>query len=254
MPPARTRPAEAASTRDEGEIARFDALAREWWDARGPMAMLHRLNPVRVGFIRDQAVEHFGRESRALRPLEGLSLVDIGCGGGILSEPMARLGAEVTGLDPAPGNVAMARQHAGQGGLAITYREATIETVVEEGARFDIVLAMEVVEHVADVDAFVAACAAALKPGGLLMMATLNRTTKSYALAILGAEYVLRWVPRGTHDWDRFLKPEELTERFVANGLRTLAEAGVVYRPLADVWVLSGDMDVNYMLAAGKPA
>jgi len=242
-----------ASTIDAAEVARFDALARSWWDPKGPMAVLHKFNPVRLGFVRDLACARFGRDPRALDALQGLTLVDIGCGGGVLSEPLARLGAAVTGLDPAPTNIAVARAHAERSGLAIDYRGETIEALVSQGARFDIVLAMEVVEHVADVEAFVAACCAAVRPGGLLVMATLNRTLKSYALAIVGAEYVLRWLPRGTHDWNKFVTPEELGGAFARNGLELGEGVGVVYNPISYRWSASRDMDVNYMLAASRP-
>ncbi|KQU50679.1 3-demethylubiquinone-9 3-methyltransferase [Bosea sp. Leaf344] len=242
-----------ASTIDAAEVARFDALARSWWDPKGPMAVLHKFNPVRLGFVRDLACARFGRDPRALDALQGLTLVDIGCGGGVLSEPLARLGAAVTGLDPAPTNIAVARAHAERSGLAIDYRGETIEALVSQGARFDIVLAMEVVEHVADVEAFVASCCAAVRPGGLLVMATLNRTLKSYALAIVGAEYVLRWLPRGTHDWNKFVTPEELGGAIARNGLELGEGVGVVYNPISDRWSASRDMDVNYMLAASRP-
>lgn len=240
------------STIDPAEVARFDAMARTWWDPKGPMAVLHKFNPVRLGFVRDLACERFARDPKGLRPLQGLGLVDIGCGGGVLSEPLSRLGAQVTGLDPAPTNVAVARAHADKSGLAIDYREETIEALVASGARFDIVLAMEVVEHVADVEAFVAACCAAVKPGGLLVMATLNRTLKSYALAIVGAEYVLRWLPKGTHDWEKFVTPDELGAAIERNGLELGEGTGVVYNPLTGRWSAARDMDVNYMLSASR--
>lgn len=242
------------STIDPAEVARFDAMARSWWDPKGPMAVLHKFNPVRLAFVRDLACERFARDPKSLRPLEGLSLVDIGCGGGVLSEPLARLGATVTGLDPAPANIAVAGAHAAKAGLSIDYRGETIEALVAEGTRFDIVLAMEVVEHVADVEAFVAACCAAVKPGGLLVMATLNRTLKSYALAIVGAEYVLRWLPRGTHDWEKFVTPDELGAAIEHNGLALGDSTGVVYNPLSGRWSAARDMDVNYMLAASRAA
>lgn len=240
------------STIDPAEVARFDAIAKTWWDPRGPMAVLHKFNPIRLAFVRDLACARFGRDPKTLRSLEGLTLVDIGCGGGVLSEPLARLGAQVTGLDPAPTNIAVASAHAQQSGVTIDYRQETIEALVAEGKRFDIVLAMEVVEHVADVEAFVDACCKAVKPGGLLVMATLNRTLKSYALAIVGAEYVLRWLPRGTHDWNRFVTPDELGNAIEANGLELGESTGVVYNPLADRWSMARDMDVNYMLAATR--
>jgi 2-polyprenyl-6-hydroxyphenyl methylase/3-demethylubiquinone-9 3-methyltransferase len=242
------------STIDPAEVARFDALAKTWWDPKGPMAVLHKFNPVRLAFIRDLACAHFGRDPKSLDSLKGLTLVDIGCGGGVLCEPLARLGADVTGLDPAGENVTVAGAHAMKAEIEVGYRQETIEAVVAAGERFDIVLAMEVVEHVADVEAFVSACCAAVKPGGLLVMATLNRTLKSYALAIVGAEYVLRWLPRGTHDWNRFVTPSELGDAIEAEGLDLGESTGVVYNPLTDRWSAARDMDVNYMLAATRPA
>ncbi len=242
--------AREGSTIDPAEVSRFDAMAKSWWDPKGPMAVLHKFNPVRLAYVRDLACEHYGRDPKSLRALDGLDIVDIGCGGGVLSEPLTRLGAKVTGLDPAAGNIAVARAHAEKTGLSIDYRDETIEAVVASGRRFDIVLAMEVVEHVADVEAFVGACCAAAKPGGLLVMATLNRTLKSWALAIVGAEYILRWLPRGTHDWQKFVTPDELARHLAASGLAVTEETGVVYSPFADKWSLSADMDVNYMVVA----
>jgi 2-polyprenyl-6-hydroxyphenyl methylase / 3-demethylubiquinone-9 3-methyltransferase len=239
-------------TIDPGEVARFDRIARDWWDPKGPMRALHKLNPVRLHYIRDTACRHFGRDGRAPRPLEGLTVLDIGCGGGILSEPMARLGARVTGLDPAPNNIAVARLHAQRSGLNIDYREEAIETVAARPEQFDIVLAMEVVEHVADVQAFVSACCATVAPGGLLVMATINRTLRAFALAIVGAEYVLGWLPRGTHRWERFVTPEELTLTVEAAGLTVTDLAGVVYNPLSGQWSLSRDTAVNYMALAAR--
>lgn len=246
--------AREGSTIDPAEVARFDAMAKSWWDPKGPMAVLHKFNPVRLGFIRDLACERFGRDPKSLRALDGLTLVDIGCGGGVLSEPLARLGAQVTGLDPAEGNISVAAAHAQKSGLAIDYRAETIEALVGQGRSFDIVLAMEVVEHVADVEAFVSACCAAVKPGGLLVMATLNRTLKSYALAIVGAEYILRWLPRGTHDWEKFVTPGELGDAIERSGLELGESTGVIYNPLTGRWAAARDMDVNYMLAAHRLA
>ena len=250
----REGPTQSGSTIDPAEVARFEAIAKTWWDPKGPMAVLHKFNPVRLAFIRDLACARFGRDPKTMRALEGLTLVDIGCGGGVLCEPLARLGAQVTGLDPAPTNIAVASAHAEASGLSIDYRQQTIEALVADGARYDIVLAMEVVEHVADVEAFVAACCAAVKPGGLLVMATLNRTLKSYALAIVGAEYVLRWLPRGTHDWEKFVTPDELGDAIERGGLQLGESTGVVYNPLTDRWSAARDTDVNYMLAAHRPA
>ena len=240
------------STIDQDEVARFERIARTWWDEKGPMGVLHRFNPVRLQVIRGRTLKRFGRDGDDAKPLTGLPVVDIGCGGGLLCEPLTRLGAEVTGIDPAPTNIEVAKLHAAKSGLAIDYRQTTIEALVEEGHRFDIVLAMEVVEHVADVEAFVAACTAAVKPGGLLVIATLNRTLKAFALAIVGAEYVLRWLPRGTHQWEKFVTPAELTRAIERDGLTIDYQAGVVLNPLTNQWKLSRDMDVNYMMTATR--
>ncbi len=239
---------------DPAEVARFEKIARTWWDPTGPMRTLHKFNPVRLAYIRDQAARHFGRDPLSGSPLDGLSLIDVGCGGGVLSEPLSRLGADVIGLDPAPTNIAVARQHAEKSALSIDYREERIEDVVARGERFDIVTAMEVVEHVSDVRAFVATCCTAVKPGGLIFMATLNRTLRSYALAIVGAEYILRWLPKGTHQWEKFVTPDELRDAIRAGGLSTQETVGVVYNPLADSWSLSRDTAVNYMLVASRVA
>ena len=242
----------AQSSVDPREVERFARMAAKWWDPRGPMAPLHKLNPLRVGYIRDRAAERFGRDVKLMGCLKGLRILDIGCGAGILSEPLARLGAELVGIDPAAENIEAARLHASESGIAVDYRATTAETLAEAGERFDVVLAMEVVEHVVDVPAFVATCAGMVKPGGLLVMATLNRTLKSFALAIVGAEYILRWLPRGTHQWDKFVKPDELEAAIEDAGLNVIGERGVIYNPLADRWQLSSDMDVNYMLAAAR--
>jgi 2-polyprenyl-6-hydroxyphenyl methylase/3-demethylubiquinone-9 3-methyltransferase len=235
---------------DAAEVARFSHLADAWWDPNGPMAMLHKLNPVRLAFIRDAACRRFGRDPRHLGCLDAIRTLDIGCGAGILSEPLARLGAAVVGADPSAAMIDAATRHASEAGLAIDYRAVTAEALAENAERFDLVLAMEVVEHMPDVGAFVSCCAEMVKPGGLMIAATLNRTLKSFTLAIVGAEYVLRWVPRGTHRWDRFVTPGELETAFAKAGLRTSETAGVVYRPLADCWQLSADTDVNYMMVA----
>lgn len=244
----------AHSSVDPREVERFSRMAAKWWDPRGPMAPLHKLNPLRVGYIRDRTAEQFGRDAKLIGCLKGLRILDIGCGAGILSEPLARLGAEVTGIDPAAENIEAARVHAGENDVAVDYRATTAESLDEAGERFDVVLAMEVVEHVVDVPAFVATCASMVKPSGLLIMATLNRTLKSFALAIVGAEYILRWLPRGTHQWDKFVKPEELETAIEGADLRVIGERGVIYNPLADRWQLSSDTDVNYMLAAARDA
>jgi 2-polyprenyl-6-hydroxyphenyl methylase / 3-demethylubiquinone-9 3-methyltransferase len=243
----------AGTTVDEAEVARFSRLAGQWWDPHGEMAVLHKFNPVRLAYIRDAACRRFDRDPRQLGCLAGLRILDIGCGGGILCEPLARLGAAMVGVDPSQTNIAAATLHATGSGLAIDYRTATAEALADAGERFDLVLAMEVVEHVADVGLFVRRCAEMVKPGGLMIAATLNRTLKSFALAIVGAEYVLRWLPRGTHRWDKFVTPNELEIALVQGGLRVSGETGVIYHPLADRWQLSSDMDVNYMLTAEKP-
>jgi 2-polyprenyl-6-hydroxyphenyl methylase/3-demethylubiquinone-9 3-methyltransferase len=241
-----------SSTVDRAEIARFAALAESWWDPAGEFKPLHRLNPVRLGLLRDRLTTHFARDPAALRPFDGLRLLDIGCGGGLVAEPMARLGFAVTGIDAGTETIATARAHAEQSGLAIDYRAIAAETLAEAGERFDVVLALEIVEHVADLDAFLAAATTLVRPGGALIVATLNRTVKSYLFAIIGAEYVLGWLPRGTHEWRKFVRPSELAALLRRNRLRIEEIAGVTYNPLGDSWALSTDLDVNYMaFAAG---
>ncbi|MGH6683723.1 MAG: bifunctional 2-polyprenyl-6-hydroxyphenol methylase/3-demethylubiquinol 3-O-methyltransferase UbiG [Pseudolabrys sp.] len=237
---------------DEGEVERFSRHAADWLDARGPMAALHKFNPVRLAYIRDKATQKFLRDPKKLDCLKDLRVLDIGCGGGILSEPLARLGARMVGADPSQENIDAAAAHAGQSGVTVDYRATTAEDLAAENERFDVVLAMEVVEHVADVKSFVATCSSMVKPGGLMIAATLNRTLKSFALAIVGAEYVLRWLPRGTHQWDKFVTPNELELAFERAGLAVTGERGVIYNPFADRWQLSSDMDVNYMLVAER--
>jgi 2-polyprenyl-6-hydroxyphenyl methylase/3-demethylubiquinone-9 3-methyltransferase len=241
-----------ASSIDTAEVERFSKLASTWWDPRGPMAPLHKLNPVRLAYIRDKAAAHFTRDPKKLDSLKGLRILDIGCGAGILSEPLARLGAQMVGVDPSEENIAIAGAHAEEGGLTIDYRATTAEDLTEAKERFDVVLAMEVVEHVNDVKTFVDTCASMVKPGGLMIAATLNRTLKSFALAIVGAEYVLRWLPRGTHQWDKFVTPNELELAFEHGGLQVTGERGVIYNPFSDRWQLSSDMDVNYMLVGER--
>ena len=240
------------STVDEAEVAKFSAIAAEWWDPTGKFAPLHKFNPVRLSFIRAEAAAHFGRDAKSLQTFEGLSLLDIGCGGGFLSEPMARLGFAVTGADASEKNIGTARAHAAQSGLAIDYPATTAEALVKEGRQFDVVLNMEVVEHVADVGAYLAACTALVKPGGLTFVATLNKTLKSLALAKIGAEYVLGWLPRGTHDWNRFIPPTELKVSLQQSGLTILKTQGVSFDPLSWNWRLSSDVDVNYMVVARR--
>src|SRR5499427_4348864 len=244
--------ATGGSTIDAAEVARFAALADTWWDPAGKMGMLHKFNPVRLGFIKEAACRRFGRDPKRLDSLAGLRVLDIGCGGGLLSEPIARLGAAVVGADPAEANIEAAKVHAAREALPIDYRATTAEALADAGERFEVVLAMEVVEHVADLTLFVNRCAEMVKPGGLMVVATLNRTIKSFALAIVGAEYVLRWLPRGTHQWDKFVTPNELEIAMVHAGLQITGETGVIYNPLIDEWRLSSDMDVNYMLTAER--
>jgi len=240
------------STVDETEVARFSAMAAEWWDPRGKMGMLHRFNPVRLAFIKEAACRQFGRDGKRLDALGGLRILDIGCGAGILSEPLARMGAKVVGADPSTVNIAAAKLHAEQAGLAIDYRATAVEALADEGERFEAVLAMEVVEHVADLSLFVKRCAEMVKPGGIIVVATINRTLKSFALAIVGAEYVLRWLPRGTHRWERFVTPNELATALELSGLTVIDETGVVYDLLTDCWRIASDVDVNYMMTAQK--
>lgn len=240
------------ATVDDAEVAKFAALAEEWWDPAGKFAPLHKFNPVRLGFIRDTAVTHFGRDPRSLKPFAGLTLLDVGCGGGLLSEPMVRLGFAVTAVDPSSKNIGTAKAHAAKSGLVIEYRTAGVETLVSEGSAFDLVLNMEVVEHVADLRAYLKACAKVVRPGGLMIIATLNKTLKSLALAKIGAEYVLRWLPAGTHDWNRFVAPAELRRMLEESGLNPLKTQGVEFDPLAWDWRLSSDVNVNYMVVASR--
>lgn len=240
------------NTVDPAEIEKFRRMAEEWWDPRGKFRPLHRFNPVRLQFLKDRLCRHFGRDPKADRPLTGLRLLDIGSGGGLVAEPLTRLGADVVGIDATARNVEVARLHAAEGGLAIDYRHAAAEELAEAGESFDAVLALEIVEHVASLEAFVAAAARMTKPGGLLVVATLNRTLKAFGLAIVGAEYVLRWLPKGTHDWRKFVRPSELEAAMRASAL-TLAEiVGVSYNPLLDRWSLGSDLDVNYLAVATK--
>lgn len=245
-------PKTRASSIDTAEVERFSRMAADWWNPRGVMAPLHKLNPIRLGYIRDKAAARFGRDPKKLDCLKGLRMLDIGCGAGILSEPLGRLGARMVGADPAEENIAVAQAHAQENGVAVDYRATTAEVLAAADESFDVVLAMEVVEHVTDVNEFVATCAGMVKPGGLMIAATLNRTLKSFALAIVGAEYVLRWLPRGTHQWDKFVTPNELELAFERGGLQVTGERGVIYNPFADRWQLSSDMDVNYMLVGER--
>lgn len=242
----------ATSTIDADEVARFNALADEWWDPEGGLKALHQINPIRIAYIRDHLCAHFGRDPLGDAPLAGLRLVDIGCGGGLLCEPMARLGASVVGVDAARASIETAAHHAAQGSLEIDYRHGTAEALAANRETFDGVLAMEIIEHVADFDAFMAACCALARPGGMVVMATLNRTPQAFALAILGAEYLLRWLKPGTHDWRKFVRPAELARAFRKGGVAVVETSGVRYRPFADDWCLSHDLSVNYMAVGVK--
>lgn len=244
--------APAPSSIDPAEVAKFSRLAAEWWDPDGKFAPLHRFNPVRLEFIRREALARFNRDGRSLRPFDGLTLLDIGCGGGLVCEPMARLGFAVLGADASEKNIGTARAHAAESGLTVNYRTATAEQLAAEGLAFDLILNMEVVEHVADVAAYLKACAQLVKPGGITIVATLSRTLKSLALAKIGAEYVLGWLPKGTHDWNRFLPPETLRGLLEESGLTILKTQGVSFDPIRWDWRLSADVDVNYMVVAGR--
>jgi 2-polyprenyl-6-hydroxyphenyl methylase/3-demethylubiquinone-9 3-methyltransferase len=240
---------------DPDEVERFSKIAAEWWDPKGKFAPLHRFNPVRLEFIRDQVASRFGRDGRARQPFSGLNLLDIGCGGGLLSEPMCRLGFDVTAVDASERNIKTASTHAGEQGLAIRFRCSTAETLLAEGAGpFDVILNMEVIEHVADPGAYLRTCSQLLAPGGLMIVATLNRTLKALALAKIGAEYVLRWLPAGTHDWNKFLKPEELVAFLHGEPVQTEGPFGVSFNPLTGRWSQSGDIDINYMMTVNRPA
>ena len=237
----------ASTTASPDEIARFAAIADEWWDDTGKFRPLHKLNPVRVRFVRDCLAAHFGRDPLAADPLAGISLLDVGCGGGLMSEPLCRLGAAMTAIDAGDETVEVARNHALRNDLDITYRQAAPETLVGEHLSFDAVMSLEVIEHVSDVDAFLAALAALVKPGGALVLGTLNRTLKSLALAKFGAEYVLRWVPVGTHEWKKFVRPSELANGLRPHGMTMRQIRGVSFSPFQDEWSLSRDTDVNYL-------
>jgi len=242
------------TTIDDAEVARFSAMAAEWWNPSGKFRPLHKFNPVRLAYIRDQVAERFGRDPRSALPFEGLRFLDIGCGGGLLCEPMARLGAEVVGADASATNIEVAKLHAAESRVKIDYRAETAEALAEAGEKFDVILNMEVVEHVADVDLFIGKCAEMLKPDGIMFIATINRTLKALGLAIIGAEYVLRWLPRGTHQFEKLVRPDELENALASSGLSVIDRVGVTYNPLADRWSRSRDMDVNYMMLAERRA
>ena len=245
----------ATSTVDPAEVAKFEAMAAEWWDPQGKFKPLHMMNPVRLDYITRQIAAEFGRDLAGPRPFAGLRILDIGCGGGLLSEPMARLGAEVMGADAAEGNIPVARLHAEEQGLAIDYRHTTAEALAAAGEVFDVVLAMEIVEHVADPQAFLNTCRDLIKPGGLLIASTINRNAKSFMLAIVGAEWVMRWLPRGTHDWAKFITPDELAGFVRSAGLDAVDRKGFVFNPVSWTWAISDrDLSVNYVLAGVRRA
>lgn len=242
------------SSADPAEIAKFEAMAREWWDPKGKFKPLHLMNPVRLGYVRDAIAWHFDRDVAAADPFLGIDIVDVGTGGGLLAEPLARLGAKVTGIDAAKTNIEVAKRHAADSGVAVDYRHLLAEDLVAEGARFDVVVALEIVEHVADPQSFVDSLFALLKPGGILIMSTLNRNPKSYLFAIIGAEYVMRWLPKGTHDWQKFITPDELAMLCASSGFNVIDRRGMVFNPLGQSWSLSHrDLSVNYAMTAVRP-
>ncbi len=241
------------NTQDETEIARFSSIANEWWDPTGKFKPLHKLFPVRLAYIKDQSCKHFGKDRTSTSAFQGLKIVDVGCGGGLMTEPMKRLGAEVVGVDPSETNIEVAQEHANKMNLSINYRTGTAEELVNNKELFDIVLNLEVVEHVADVPVFMSQCASLVKPGGLIFISTINRTMKAYLLAIIGAENILHWLPKGTHTYEKFLKPEELETMIVDDGLSLIDQCGVIFNPLYNRWQKSKDMAVNYMLCANRP-
>ena len=244
---------EQATTIDDAEVARFSAMAAEWWNPTGKFRPLHKFNPVRLAYIKEQVCQHFSIDASKPQPFKGLRILDIGCGGGLLCEPMSRLGAEIVGADASETNIEVAKIHAEQTGVTVDYRATTSEALAAAGEQFDMILNMEVVEHVADVDLFMASCCEMVKPGGLMFVATINRTAKARMLAIFMAEQVLRWLPVGTHEFEKLVMPEELEATFTKGGLSLLDEQGVTYNPILDRWSKSRDMDVNYMVLATKP-
>lgn len=245
------------STIDADEVAQFSAIAEQWWDERGKFAPLHRMNPVRLSYIRSTIESHFGRltgpDSESATLLKNLTVLDVGCGGGLICEPLARLGATVTGLDASARNIGVAQTHAAEVGLTIDYHATTAEALADTGTQYDVVLALEIIEHVADIALFYDALSALVKPGGLIILSTMNRTAKAFAMAIVGAEYVLRWLPRGTHDWNKFVRPSEMAESLTKRGFANPTPTGIVYSPLSGKFSLnSSDLDVNYLLSAKK--
>lgn len=242
------------NTVDHAEVSKFEAMANEWWDPHGKFKPLHMLNPCRLDYITTQIAGEFGRDLNAPLPFAGLRLLDIGCGGGLLSEPMARLGADVVGADAAERNIPVAQVHAERSGLDIDYRNTTAEALADQGEQFDVILNMEVVEHVADPLGYLTACRMLLKPGGLHICSTINRNPKSYAMAIFGAEVVMRWLPKGTHDWAKFITPDELYDLLQEAGLEPVDSKGFVFNPISWSWRISDrDLSVNYVTASVSP-
>ena len=242
-----------ATTIDPEDVARFSAIADEWWDPDGKFKPLHRFNPIRLQYIRDRLCAQFGRDTQSLRPFDGLRFLDVGCGGGLISEPLSRMGADVTGIDASDRNVGTARVHAEKSGLDIDYRVTTVEELAAMGDTFDAVISMEVVEHVADVDLFLDGCATLMDVNGAIVLATLNRTPKSFAFGIVGAEYIMRWLPRGTHDWKKFVRPSELARGLRRNRVSVDDISGLTFNPLSGEWKISNDMSVNYVLFGTRP-
>jgi len=253
MEPKQAAAAARGGTIDRDEIDRFARQAHAWWDEDGPFRPLHRVNPVRLGFIRAQLLRHFARDPHEMRPFAGLDLLDIGCGGGLVAEPMARLGFAVTGLDADGQALGVARAHAEEAGLVIQYREEAAEDLAAQGQTFATVLALEVAEHVEDAALFVAKAAALVRPGGAFIASTLNRTPRSFVTAVIGAEYVLRWLPRGTHQWRKFLRPSEMAAHLRRAEMKIEAIEGLVFHPLSGDWALGRDLGVNYLIFASKP-
>ncbi|MFH5773075.1 bifunctional 2-polyprenyl-6-hydroxyphenol methylase/3-demethylubiquinol 3-O-methyltransferase UbiG [Paracoccus sp. NGMCC 1.201697] len=243
------------SSIDPAEVAKFQAMAAEWWDPQGKFKPLHMLNPTRLDYVTAQIAAQFGRDRDAAQPFAGISILDIGCGGGLMAEPLARLGATVTGADAAEGNITIASLHAKEQGLPIEYRATTSEALAAEGKSYDVVMALEIVEHVAEPSEFIATCRDLVRPGGMLIQSTLNRTARSFAAAIIGAEWVMRWLPKGTHDWHRFITPDELSTMTTATGLEVVDRCGMVFNPLGWSWSLSHrDLSVNYAMTALRAA
>lgn len=246
-------PGDTAASVDAAEVEKFARIAAEWWDPEGEFKPLHKLNPVRLQFIRDRLCTRFQRDPNRIRPLDGLTICDVGCGGGLISEPLARMGAKVTGLDATPDSLDVARAHAETMRLDIDYRNETVEAVAERGENFDAVINMEVIEHVTDPNAFIASCAALVRPGGAMALSTINRTRKGFLMGVVGAEYLLRWLPRGTHDWRKFVKPSEMAAALRAAGMELSDLQGLVYNPLSGDFRLDPrDLDVNYLAFAVK--